>query len=57
MNGSMTGQELTERELLSRPVAGLQYMLSQLAQGYPELVHIMVDGVFGERTLEHSDCR
>ncbi len=52
MNGSMTGQELTERELLSRPVAGLQYMLSQLAQGYPELVHIMVDGVFGERTLE-----
>ena len=52
MNGSMTVQELTERELLSGPVAGLQYMLSQLAQGYPELVHIMVDGVFGERTLE-----
>ena len=52
MNGSMSQQELTERELLSRPVAGLQYMLSQLAQGYPELLHIMVDGVFGERTLE-----
>lgn len=52
MNGSISRRELLERELLARPVAGLQYMLSQLAQGYPELLHIMVDGVFGERTLE-----
>ena len=52
MNGSISQRELTERELVGRPVAGLQYMLGRLARGYPELIHLMVDGVFGERTLE-----
>lgn len=45
-------RELTERELLSRPVAGLQYMLQKLALENPQLLQVMVDGVFGERTLE-----
>ena len=52
MNGTISQRELTERELVGRPVAGLQYMLSRLAQGDPRLLPIMVDGVFGERTLE-----
>ena len=52
MNGETFRRELVERELVGRPVAGLQYMLSQLAQVYQKLPHIMVDGVFGERTLE-----
>lgn len=52
MSISNTRRELRERELLARPVAGLQYMLGQLAQADPELTSLAVDGVFGERTLE-----
>ena len=52
MSMSNTHRELRERELLSRPVAGLQYMLGKLAGDDPELIHVAVDGVFGERTLE-----
>ena len=52
MSISNTRLELRERELLSRPVAGLQYMLGQLARADPELTSLAVDGVFGERTLE-----
>ena len=52
MSMSNTHRELRERELLSRPVAGLQYMLGQLARADPELTSLAVDGVFGERTLE-----
>ena len=35
-----------------RPVWGLQYMLSRLAEKYPFLPKLTPDGVFGERTLE-----
>ncbi len=52
MNGSFSQREMLERDLLARPVSSLQYMLGQLAAGYPSLIHLMVDGVFGERTLE-----
>ena len=52
MSISSTRRELRERELLSRPVAGLQYMLGALAGADPELTSLAVDGVFGERTLE-----
>ena len=52
MSRSNSQQELLERELLARPVAGLQYMLGQLAREDSELTTLMVDGVFGERTLE-----
>ena len=52
MSISNTHRELRERELLSRPVAGLQYMLEKLAGADPELTRVAVDGVFGERTLE-----
>ena len=52
MSISNTRRELRERELLSRPVAGLQYMLGALAGADPELTSLAVDGVFGERTLE-----
>lgn len=52
MNGSFSQREVLERDLLSRPVASLQYMLGQLARSNPALIHLMVDGVFGERTLE-----
>ena len=36
----------------ARPVWGLQYMLSRLAEKYPFLPKLTPDGVFGERTLE-----
>ncbi|MCI9557283.1 peptidoglycan-binding domain-containing protein [Oscillospiraceae bacterium 50-16] len=45
-------RELLERELLSSPVGSLQYMLRQLAQVYPFLPELVVDGEFGQRTLE-----
>lgn len=45
-------REEMERELLAQPVRGLQYMLRQLAQRYPKLPELAVDGVFGEKTLE-----
>ena len=52
MTNSSAGQELLERELLARPVGSLQYMLRQLAQVYPFLPELAVDGEFGQRTLE-----
>lgn len=52
MSTLMSNRELLERELLSRPVSSLQYMLRRLAQAYPELTELVVDGVFDEQTLE-----
>lgn len=52
MSAWMSNRELLERELLSRPVSSLQYMLRRLAQVYPDLTELVVDGVFGEQTLE-----
>lgn len=52
MSRSNEQRELLERALLSRPVAGLQFMLDQVARGQEGLSRVMVDGVFGERTLE-----
>ena len=52
MTGNNAGRELLEREMLSSPVSGLQYMLRQLARVYPFLPELAVDGVFGQRTLE-----
>lgn len=52
MSAWIRDRELLERELLSRPVSSLQYMLRRLAQADPELTELVVDGVFGERTLE-----
>ncbi|MCI9156076.1 MAG: peptidoglycan-binding protein [Lawsonibacter sp.] len=46
------GQELLEREMLAKPVSSLQYMLRQLSATYQFLPQLVVDGVFGERTLE-----
>lgn len=45
-------REDMERELLAQPVRSLQYMLRRLAQRYPKLPELAVDGVFGEKTLE-----
>ena len=52
MSRSSAQRELLERELLSRPVASLQHMLRWLSRAYPSLPVLVVDGVFGERTLE-----
>ena len=46
------GQELLERDMLANPVSSLQYMLRQLSATYQFLPQLVVDGVFGERTLE-----
>ena len=46
------GRELLERELPANPVSSLQYMLRQLSSTYQFLPQLVVDGVFGERTLE-----
>ena len=46
MSRSNSQRELLERELLARPVAGLQYMLGQLAREDGELTTLAVDGVF-----------
>lgn len=46
------GRELVEREMLANPVMSLQYMLRQLSSTYKFLPRLVVDGVFGERTLE-----
>ena len=51
MNANL-GQELVEREMLANPVSSLQYMLRQLSATYKFLPELVVDGVFGERTLE-----
>lgn len=47
----MTMEQL-EREMLSRPVHSLQYMLRQLSRRYSFLPALAVDGIFGEKTLE-----
>ena len=52
MRDTTAQRELMERELLSRPVSSLQYMLRQLSSIYKFLPELAVDGVFGERTLE-----
>ena len=52
MRDTTARRELMERELLSRPVSSLQYMLRQLSFTYKFLPELAVDGVFGERTLE-----
>jgi peptidoglycan hydrolase-like protein with peptidoglycan-binding domain len=52
MRDNTAQRELMERELLSRPVSSLQYMLRQLSFTYKFLPELAVDGVFGERTLE-----
>ena len=38
--------------MLANPVSSLQYMLRQLSATYQFLPRLVVDGVFGERTLE-----
>lgn len=38
--------------LLNQPVRSLQYMLNQIAIQYQTLPRLVVDGIFGERTLE-----
>lgn len=45
-------RELLEREMVANPVMSLQYMLRQLSKTYQFLPRLVVDGVFGERTLE-----
>ena len=52
MRDAALQRELVERELLSRPVSSLQYMLRQLSFTYKFLPELAVDGVFGERTME-----
>lgn len=52
MRDTTAQRELMERELLSRPVSSLQYMLRQLSFTDKFLPELAVDGFFGERTLE-----
>lgn len=52
MRDAAAQRELLERELLAKPVSGLQYMLRQLSKTYQFLPELAVDGVYGERTLE-----
>lgn len=52
MSRSLSQREILERELLSRPVGSLQYMLRKLSEDYDFLPDLVVDGVFGARTLE-----
>ena len=49
---SAASREMLERDMVARPVSSLQYMLGQLARTYKFLPRLVVDGVFGERTLE-----
>lgn len=44
--------ELNEAQHSGQPIRSLQYMLNQLAIHNDRLVRLVVDGVFGERTLE-----
>ena len=44
--------EIVERELLSQPVRGLQYMLRRIALVDEYLPLLVPDGIFGEETLE-----
>lgn len=41
-----------EPDFQGKPIASLQYMLGRLAQVYPFLPPLVVDGVFGEKTQE-----
>lgn len=52
MRDTTAQRELLEREMLAKPVSSLQYMLGQLSKTYKSLPQLVVDGVFGERTLE-----
>lgn len=52
MRDSTVGRELLEREMLAKPVSSLQYMLRQLSKTYQFLPQLVVDGIYGERTLE-----
>ena len=52
MRDTAAGRELLEREMLSKPVGSLQYMLRQLSKTYQFLPELAVDGVYGERTPE-----
>ena len=52
MRDTAAGRELLEREMLAKPVSSLQYMLRQLSETYQFLPRLVVDGIFGERTLE-----
>ena len=52
MRDSAAGRELLERDMLSNPVSSLQYMLRQLSKTYQWLPELVVDGFYGERTLE-----
>lgn len=52
MRDTTAERELLEREMLAKPVSSLQYMLRQLSRTYQSLPQLVVDGVFGERTLE-----
>ena len=52
MRDTTAERELLEREMLAKPVSSLQYMLRQLSRTYHSLPQLVVDGVFGERTLE-----
>lgn len=44
--------ELNEAQHSGQPIRSLQHMLNQLAIHNSTLVRLVVDGVFGERTLE-----
>jgi len=48
----MTREEVLERELLAQPVRSLQHMLQQLSKVYEWMPFVVVDGNFGEETLE-----
>lgn len=52
MKDTTAQRELLEREMLAKPVSSLQYMLRQLSETDTSLPRLVVDGVFGERTLE-----
>ncbi len=41
-----------ETEMLSNPVRNLQFMLRRLADKYPNLPQLALDGIFGGETLE-----
>ena len=48
----MIRNEIVERELLGQPVRSLQYMLRRLALKEEVLPLLVLDGIFGEETLE-----
>lgn len=51
MNDTST-RKLNETQHSGQPVRSLQYMLNQLAIHNDSLVRLVVDGIFGEHTLE-----